>query len=248
MSSALTLTAAVLVGASLAGCRFFPVCWGTAETCECVCGNDLSWMSPVTIIPVCGDERNDPILMSFCQELATALHHRGVPDVVIRGTCDRRCEANPQAPVNCPETEPGAPPSHLMFVTLPDVRPYRPMRMTVDLRVVHSVDQREVARVVEVYEGPQESPLRESPRQFRLFREVEREERADREAYTAFLSNSPRVFLTDSARRVIDRLSFTGLPPVPVEPTPDLSTPPDAPGFVPATETEADPGRAAITL
>lgn len=231
---------AAIVSLSLAGCRFLPDCFGGAEPCECVCAFDLTWLSPVAIIPVCGSEHDDPILLAFCHELATALRHRGVADVIIRGRCEPPCEAKPTEAAFPPEPDALTLPAHLMYVTLPDFRPYRPMRMAVDLRVVHAADQREVARVVEVFEGPQESPLRETPRQVRLFREIEREERADREAYTAFLSNSPREFLTATALGVTDRLSVSAAPVVPGETTTVMmpEIPPSAPQTVDAAVSE----------
>lgn len=208
------------------GCRQKPICVET-NLAECICESELLWMSPVTIVPVCGSGCESHILMSFCAELATALHDRRVPDVRIEGDCETPCAADPphlQRPPMLPQSGPAG---VVMYVAIPDFVPYRPMRMAVDVRIVHPADEREIARVVDVFEGPQESMLRESPREFRLFREIEREERADKEAYTAFLSNSPRRFLTGSAQQVVDQLRFAApiVEPV-IEPSPFPTEPP----------------------
>ncbi|MBX3440013.1 MAG: hypothetical protein KF861_21160 [Planctomycetaceae bacterium] len=197
-----------IAGSLLCGCRQKPLCCESVVPCECACQSALAWLSPVTIVPVCNDERQNTLMTPFCHELATALRDRGAKDVEVRGICKRGCPPDACEPPLVGAADPLGPISYVIYVVMPDFRPYRPMRMTVDLRVLDARNDREVARVVEVYDGPQESPLRETPRQFRLFREIEREERADKESYTAFLSNSPRFFLTDSARRVTSRLAF----------------------------------------
>ncbi len=208
----LGLLAMTMVGALVPGCVHEPVCVEVCENCEnseFLYENQLAWLSPVTIVPVPGDAKDPRILMAFCTELATALRDRGVAEVGIRGNGQQHCEAKLRVEPSSPVDERS---SLLMFVALPDFRAFRPMRMAVDVRVVQPEDERELIRVVEVFVGPQETPLRESPREIRLFREREREETADREAYTAFHTNSPRWFLTDSARRVTDRLSFVEPP------------------------------------
>ncbi len=225
-----TLLVSVMAGALLPGCVHQPVCGEVCEVCEnseFFFESQLAWLSPVTIVPVPGDRTDPQILMAFCTELATALRDRGVADVEIRGNgqppCEARLRVEPSAAV-------GEPSSLLMFVAVPDFRAYRPMRMAVDVRVVQPEDERELIRVVDVFVGPHETPLRESPREIRLFRDREREETADREAYTAFHTNSPRWFLTDSAQRVTDRLSYAepptasaGSPPISPDAQPGVS-------------------------
>ncbi len=233
------LLAMALVGALVPGCVHEPVCLEVCEDCEnseFFDENQLAWLSPVTIVPVPGDATDPQILMAFCTELATALRNRGVADVDIRGSGQQHCEA--RLPVEPPPPA-GELSSLLMFVALPDFRAYRPMRMAVDVRVVQPEDERELIRVVDVFVGPQETPLRETPREIRLFRDREREETADREAYTAFQTNSPRWFLTDSARRVTDRLSYAESP---ASATGSSATSPDElPGPLPGLSADRSP-------